>query len=204
MSLSLPAATTAAAYLGAPLRPAHSEFILGGQKSGKSRRAEALAVAWLHAEPRRRAVLIATAQAGDSEMQQRIARHQRDRLQRVPRLQTVEESIDLAGALRAHSHADTLVLVDCVTLWLTHALMPLHGMPRPVETAVQELYATLADLRGPVILVGNEIGLGVVPMGPEVRSFVDALGLLNQGLAQACERVTLMVAGLPLLIKGVA
>ena len=204
MSLPLRAATTAAADLAPSLRLAHSEFILGGQKSGKSRRAEQLAVAWLNADPRRQAVLIATAHAGDAEMQQRIARHQRDRLERVPRLHTVEESTDLAGALRAHSRADTMLLVDCMTLWLTHALMPLRGAPRPVETAIQDIFSTLATLPGPVVLVGNEIGLGVVPMGPEVRAFVDALGLLNQGLAQACERVTLMVAGLPLVLKGAA
>lgn len=103
---------------------AQSELILGGQKSGKSRRAELLARQWLDAEPGRRAVLIATAQPWDAEMQQRIARHQADRVQRVPGMTTVEEPLALAQAIAQHSRPDTLVVVDCLTLWLTNVLMP--------------------------------------------------------------------------------
>ena len=108
-------------------RIARSEFILGGQKSGKSRRAEALAAAWLARSPDHRAVLIATAEPHDAEMRERIARHQRERAARVPGLTTVEAPRDLAGAIADAGGADTLRIVDCLTLWLTQQLMP-HGV----------------------------------------------------------------------------
>lgn len=181
-----------------------SEFILGGQKSGKSRRAEMLARQWLDATVAHRAVLIATGQAWDDEMRERIERHQRDRLQRVPGLVTIEEPLTLAEVLQRHSAPHTLVVVDCLTLWLTNLLMPAQGAPRDTELPVKELCRAIEQARGPVVLVGNEIGLGVIPMGREVRAFVDALGGLNQAVAAACERVTLMAAGLPLHLKGPA
>jgi len=193
---------------GMMLSIARSELILGGQKSGKSRRAEALAAAWLAASPKHGALLIATAQAHDEEMRQRIARHQSDRAARVPRMQTLEEPRDLAGALVQHGAPDTLIVVDCLTLWLTQWAMPVaekfdeKGAPAhdwPAQAAL--FFEVLAKTPGPVVLVGNEIGLGVIPLGREVRAFVDALGLLNQQAAQACERVTLMAAGLPLTLK---
>lgn len=180
---------------------ARSELILGGQKCGKSRRAELLARRWLQADPAHRAVLIATGQAWDEEMRERIARHQRDRAERVPGLATVEEPLQLAQALARLSRTDTLVIVDCLTLWLTHLLMPAEGRGEPHQPRVAELLAALRAAPGPVVLVGNEIGLGVIPLGRETRAFVDALGRLNQDLAQACARVTLMAAGLPLNLK---
>ncbi len=191
---------------------ARSELILGGQRSGKSRRAEAMAAAWLAGAAPRRAVLIATAQAGDAEMAERIARHRRDRAERVPGLATVEEPLALAEAITANSRADTLVVVDCLTLWLTHRLMPANTSDfmknRPQVGAIAEEFASLSGAisgaPGPVVLVGNEIGLGVIPMGREVRGFVDELGRLNQAVAAACARVTLMVAGLPLTVKDCA
>lgn len=192
----------------ADLRIARSELILGGQKSGKSARAEALAAAWLAQSSDRRAVYVATAVACDEEMRERIARHQRERARRVPGMLTVEEPVDLAQALSAHSRADTLVVVDCLTLWLTGRLMP-AAAPNRAKTAGsattvadEALVAVLGACAGPVVLVTNEIGLGVIPMGREVRGFVDALGQLNQRMAAACERVTLMAAGLPLTLKG--
>ena len=180
---------------------AHSEFILGGQRSGKSRRAESLARQWLDGGTARHAVLIATGQAWDEEMRERIARHQRDRAERVPGMVTVEEPIALAGAVSAHSKSHTLVVVDCLTLWLTNLLMPASGEPVDVDAPQLELCRAIGSAPGPVVLVGNEIGLGVIPMGREVRAFVDALGGLNQAVAAACERVTLMAAGLPLTLK---
>ena len=108
----------------AELRVARSELILGGQKSGKTARAESLAAAWLAQSPEHRAVYIATAQAWDEEMRERIARHQRQRAERVPRMATVEEPLELAHAIGRHSRADTLIVVDCLTLWLTALLMP--------------------------------------------------------------------------------
>jgi adenosylcobinamide kinase/adenosylcobinamide-phosphate guanylyltransferase len=202
---------------------ARSELILGGQKSGKSRRAEALALGWLAQSSSHRAVLIATAQAGDDEMRLRIARHQADRAQRVPELLTVEEPLHLAQAIHTHSSANTLIVVDCLTLWLTNWLMPaqvppaaaaerLHppggqyykeNEPLPLVNKAHTamLIEVIDDAAGPLVLVGNEIGLGVIPLGREVRAFVDALGLLNQSVAECCQRVTLMVAGLPLTLK---
>jgi adenosylcobinamide kinase/adenosylcobinamide-phosphate guanylyltransferase len=186
---------------------AKSELILGGQKSGKSRRAELLARQWLAASPAHHAVLVATGQPWDDEMRQRISRHQVDRVQRVPGMRTVEEPLHLAQALQTHSRADTLIVVDCLTLWLTNWLMP--ATPVAPESAVQAMNVsmflqTLEQAAGPVVLVGNEIGLGVIPLGREVRAFVDALGQLNQAVAAACSRVTLMAAGLPLTLKDLA
>jgi adenosylcobinamide kinase/adenosylcobinamide-phosphate guanylyltransferase len=181
------------------LTVARSELILGGQRSGKSRRAEALAQAWLVQAPRRRALLIATGQAGDAEMRARIAHHQRERALRVPGMLTVEEPLQLAETLTAQSRDDTLVVVDCLTLWLTNHLMPADGVAG--EPPIDALLLALRAAPGPVVLVGNEIGLGVIPMGREVRAFVDELGRLNQALARACARVTFMAAGLPLTLK---
>ena len=195
------------------------QLILGGQKSGKSRQAEARAAAWLAALPSHRAVFIATATAGDAEMRARIARHRADRAAALPRMATLEEPLALAEALTAHSRADTLLVVDCLTLWLANRLLPAHAaigindernMPRALSQQAQAamdneatngLVAALGSCPGPVVLVSNEIGLGVVPMGRETRAFVDALGLLNQRVAAACEHVSLMAAGLPLVLK---
>jgi adenosylcobinamide kinase/adenosylcobinamide-phosphate guanylyltransferase len=185
---------------------ARSELIMGGQRSGKSRRAELLARDWLAAATAHRAVLVATGQAWDEEMRERIARHQADRAVRVPGMLTVEEPLALADAVRRHSDPQTLIVVDCLTLWLTNLTMPADPAQALGEEAVvaagYDLCAAIAAAPGAVVLVGNEIGLGVIPMGPEVRAFVDALGRLNQQVAAACERVTLMAAGLPLTLKG--
>jgi adenosylcobinamide kinase/adenosylcobinamide-phosphate guanylyltransferase len=188
---------------------ADSELIIGGQKSGKSRRAEQLARVWLDASGDHTAVLIATAQPWDEEMRQRIERHQTDRAERVPGMTTLEEPLALEDAIRRVSSPTTLVVVDCLTLWLTNLLMPAKSVEdqpayTPDTLPVADLAAAIALAPGPVILVGNEIGLGVIPMGREVRDFVDALGLLNQQVASTCERVTLMAAGLPLTLKGVS
>jgi adenosylcobinamide kinase/adenosylcobinamide-phosphate guanylyltransferase len=183
----------------------HSELILGGQRSGKSRRAEALAQQWLAQDGDRQALLIATAQAWDSEMRERIERHQRERAQRVPGMTTLEEPRALAQALTTLSGPSTLLVVDCLTLWLTNLLMPVDGVGAvSVETCTLDLCRAIATAGGPVVLVGNEIGMGVIPMGTENRAFVDALGTLNQTVASVCDRVTLMAAGLPLTLKAPA
>ena len=195
---------------------ARSELILGGQRSGKSRRAELLARDWLVQSPDHQAVMIATATAWDDEMKDRIARHQLDRAERVPGMTTVEESVNLGEAIETHSKPQTLVVVDCLTLWLTNLLMPYKNTKNdqkkssnfPSDQQIRAQTATLLvavkNASGPVVLVGNEIGLGVIPMGRETREFVDALGRLNQEVAAACERVTFMAAGLPLTLKGQA
>jgi len=185
-----------------------SELVLGGQKSGKSRRAEQQAEAWLAASPEHRAVFVATAQPWDEEMRQRIERHRRDRAERLLRMGTVEEPRRLAETIAAHSDPRTLVVVDCLTLWLTNLVMPAHAESEEKVPDAKVWLGPLALLSvaikqapGPLVLVSNEIGLGVVPMGREVRAFVDALGQTNQRVAAACRRVTLMAAGLPLVLK---
>ncbi|MES2686619.1 MAG: bifunctional adenosylcobinamide kinase/adenosylcobinamide-phosphate guanylyltransferase [Pseudomonadota bacterium] len=186
---------------------ARSELILGGQRSGKSRRAETLARDWLAQSPAHKAVLIATAQPWDPEMRERIRRHQQDRAERVPGMATVEEPVDLAQAMALHGRSDTLVVIDCLTLWLTNLLMPAESSESNMPPAhnpreqVAMLLGAIGAAAGPLVLVGNEIGLGVIPMGRETRDFVDALGRLNQQVAQACQRVTFMAAGLPLVLK---
>lgn len=180
----------------------HAELILGGQRSGKSRRAEDLAQRWLALGQGRDAVLLATARAWDDEMRSRIERHRVDRASRVPALRTVEEPLALGGALRRHSTTHTLLVVDCLTLWLTNLLMPGDGVACGTSGQVDDLTVALSGLPGPVVLVSNEIGLGVIPLGHEVRHFVDELGRLNQAVAQVCGRVTLMVAGCPVAVKG--
>ncbi len=198
------------------------EFILGGQKSGKSRLAVERARAWL-AQPSspsspRSAVLIATGLAHDAEMKERIARHQADRLVRLPQLRCVEEAVQLGDALRSASNAHTLVVIDCITMWLTNLLMPSEAGSLkkneqfagvfPARSAIDlivslhDALAQIAQAKGPVVIVSNEIGLGVIPLGTEVRHFVDELGKLNQALAAQCERVTLMAAGCALTLKG--
>lgn len=192
--------------------PPWQEFILGGQKSGKTRRAEQAARDWLQGAPGRSAVYLATGQAWDEEMRQRIARHQADRAQRVPGMQTVEAPRFLAQAVQTHSNPQTLIVVDCLTLWLTNWMMPAEQDPATVQTQPWEscaqwqaqraqFLAAIAQSQGPLVIVGNEIGLGVIPLGRDVRAFVDALGTLNQDVARACSRATLMAAGLPLLLK---
>lgn len=185
------------------------ELIVGGQKSGKTRRAEQAARDWMDAGPGRSAVYLATGQAWDTEMRVRIARHQLDRAQRVPGMHTVEVPRQLAQALQQHSQPQTLVVVDCLTLWLTNWLMPAPELDIESKMAESQDWQAqralfldvLPQCPGPVVVVGNEIGMGVIPMGQEVRAFVDVLGRLNQDVAQVCSRATLMAAGLPLQLK---
>ena len=189
------------------MQVSRSELILGGQKSGKSRRAELLARDWLAQSPSHHALLIATAQPWDDEMRERIARHQRDRAERVAQLATLEAPRAVAQAIAAHSSPQHLLIVDCLTLWLTNWLMPAPDLPAQQDAAdtwpaqAAQFLQALQQAPGPVILVSNEIGLGVIPLGREVRAFVDALGTLNQQTAAVCNRVTFMAAGLPLQMK---
>jgi adenosylcobinamide kinase/adenosylcobinamide-phosphate guanylyltransferase len=192
--------------ISARLKVARSELILGGQRSGKSRRAEALAQSWLKASKTHHAILLATAQAWDEEMRQRIQRHKEDRAQRLGRMATVEEPLALAESISGYSRPETMVVVDCLTLWLTNQLMPvaLHATADDEALPCGRIAALIEALQsapGPVVLVSNEIGLGVIPMGREVRGFVDSLGQLNQAVAAVCQRVTLMAAGLPMVLK---
>ncbi|HLL10136.1 MAG TPA: bifunctional adenosylcobinamide kinase/adenosylcobinamide-phosphate guanylyltransferase, partial [Rubrivivax sp.] len=150
------------------------ELILGGAKSGKSRCAEMRAAAWLAGGPQRSARLLATAVAGDAEMAERIARHRADRAARVPQLEVVEVGAALGQAISDHAAPHRLLIVDCLTLWLTQRMLPLGGPPRPhAQADVEALTSALARCPVPVVLVSNEIGMGVLPMSPEMRRFVD-------------------------------
>jgi adenosylcobinamide kinase / adenosylcobinamide-phosphate guanylyltransferase len=166
---------------------ARVSLILGGARSGKSARALALA------RPPR--VFVATAQALDDEMAERIARH---RAEREGDWTVAEAPLDLLGALRAHAGDGVCLLADCLTLWLTNLMMA----ERDLEAEGDALAAALPGLPGKVILVSNEIGMGLAPMNAMGRAFRDAQGRLNQKIAVAADRVEFVAAGLPLVLKG--
>ncbi|MFQ6017646.1 MAG: bifunctional adenosylcobinamide kinase/adenosylcobinamide-phosphate guanylyltransferase [Kiloniellaceae bacterium] len=165
-------------------------LVLGGARSGKSRHAEAL----VERQPGP-CVYIATAEALDDEMAARIARH---RARRGARWITVEAPLDLAGALATAAGADRAVLVDCLTLWLSNLIMA----GRDVAAETGRLIAVLPGLAGPVVLVANEVGLGVVPDNALARGFIDHAGRLNQAVAAEAQSVVFMTAGLPRQVKG--
>jgi adenosylcobinamide kinase / adenosylcobinamide-phosphate guanylyltransferase len=179
------------------------ELIVGGARSGKS--------AWAQRRAREsglQVVLIATAVAGDSEMAARIARHRADR---PADWLVVEEPQALGDALARHTAPDCCVIVDCLTLWLANLLCPAESaadttadeapIPPAFERERSNLLSVVPELSGRIILVSNEIGLGVVPLGAVSRRFCDEAGRLHQDLARLCDRVTMMIAGLPLDVK---
>lgn len=178
------------------------ELILGGARSGKSRAAEQRAFA-----SGLDVTVIATATGGDAEMRERIAAH---RSIRPLNWRTLEVPVELTAVLMKAARADRVIIVDCLTLWLSNLTFA-RGEPGvettdfvpPEELAglTDALVEALPALPGRILIVSNEIGLGVVPMGAVSRFFTDTLGRLNQSIATAAARVTLMIAGLPLEIK---
>ena len=182
------------------------ELILGGARSGKSALAEqraqdsGLAVTY-----------IATGEAGDAEMAERITHH---KARRPAHWSLVEEPVHLAATLRAHAAADRCLLVDCLTLWLSNLLFRGQAARQAeagdavncplLKNETSALFDCLSQLPGHVILVSNEVGLGIVPMGAATRLFVDEAGRLNQRIAALSARVTLVAAGLPLELKNPA
>lgn len=169
-------------------------FILGGARSGKSGYAEAQTLALARARGLT-PVYLATAEAWDGEMTDRIARHRADR---GDGWTTVEEPLGLPRALLREARVDRVVLVDCLTLWVTNLMMK----ERSVEEAGAALVATLGALKGPVALVSNEVGQGIVPGDPLSRAFRDHAGRLHQNIAAAVPNVAFVVAGLPMMLKG--
>ena len=170
--------------------PPPVELVLGGARSGKT------ALALARAEASGLApVMVATAQAFDAEMEARIAAH---RAERDGRWTTVEESRDLLGALRREAGAGRILVVDCLTLWLSNLLLA----EADVEAQIETFAAALSGLAGPVVLVSNEVGLGIVPENALARRFRDLQGRLNRTVAAVADRVTFVAAGLPLVLKG--
>lgn len=165
---------------------ARSIIVLGGVRSGKSRRAQALAE---QCDGKR--IFIATAQAFDEEMRQRIAQHQADRDESWS---TVEAPIELVATIGEMDATDSIILVDCLTLWLSNLLLAEHDL----EKECAALTSLVKELSGRIIFVSNEVGLSVVPDNALARQFRDAAGLLNQQLAQTCEQAEFMVAGFPI------
>lgn len=168
------------------------ELILGGARSGKSRLAERLA-----GESGLAVTYIATAAAGDEEMRRRIREHQK---RRPASWGLVEAPDSLAAALSEHARPERCLLVDCLTLWLSRLVCDASELGLRQER--EALLALLPALPGRILLVSNETGLGVVPLGEISRRFCDEAGQLHQALAQICDRVIFTVAGLPHVLKG--
>jgi adenosylcobinamide kinase/adenosylcobinamide-phosphate guanylyltransferase len=169
-------------------------LILGGARSGKSRYGLRLAAAWPPPH-----LLVATGEAGDAEMAARIQEHQRER---GPGWDTVEAPLALGEALAAAQGRYGVILVDCLTLWLSNLMLSGSPAAADLQKACEHLAAVLEQTATPTILISNEVGLGIVPENPLARQFRDLLGWLHQRLAKAADLVVLMVAGLPLKIKG--
>ncbi len=169
-------------------------FILGGARSGKSCYAEQLAKAY--EQQGKRIIYVATAGRYDDEMIQRIEHHQQSR---PKHWQTIEEQYDLAKIFAQYNDEQSVILVDCLTLWLSNLLCQDDGQFQTYKNEfLNELQVTCAT----VILVSNETGLGVVPMGRLTRRFVDESGWLHQTIAQIADKVVFCVAGLPMVLKG--
>jgi adenosylcobinamide kinase/adenosylcobinamide-phosphate guanylyltransferase len=164
-------------------------LVVGGQRSGKSRFAERLV-----ATSGRAPVYLAVATAGDAEMAARIAEH---RTYRGNDWRTVEEPLDIAAVLARESKPDAVILVECLTLWLSN----LMGAGRDIDAATDALIAALEQAAGPVVLVSNEVGGGIMPDNALARRYADALGVLNQRVAAVATQVVLVAAGQPLILK---
>lgn len=183
-------------------------LVLGGARSGKSRHAEMLAE-----ESGHEVIYIATAHPGDGEMAARIAHH---RASRPAHWKTVEEPLLLAAAIERHAKPGRVILADCLTLWLSNLMFSApvpSGASEHPDTGIvtlpplfhqqrAALLAIVGDASADIILVSNEVGMGIVPMGAVSRCFVDEQGRLNQALAAACERAVFVTAGLPMMLKG--
>jgi len=169
-------------------------LVLGGARSGKSTHAEKLVTGSLHGAPPQPAVYVATAEAGDVEMATRIMAH---RSRRGSGWTTIEEPLKLGEALQSAAAHGRPVLVDCLTLWLSNLMQAGGGL----DQATDELVWALEGYAVPVVFVSNEVGLGLVPETPLGRVFRDAQGRLNMRMAERADRVILMAAGLPLIMK---
>lgn len=187
-------------------------LFLGGARSGKSALAETDVYAWLLAHPHGRVIYVATAQIWDDEMRDRVALH---RQRRPDTWQLVEEPMQLARLLDQYEQQQTdeqplCIMVDCLTLWLTNQLcqidvgddsVAVKQAAENAQRALDELLESVKNFSGALVMVSNEVGSGIVPMGKLSRQFQDLSGTMNQALAQVCDKVTLAVAGLPVKVK---
>ena len=162
---------------------------MGGARSGKSRYAE-----WMVENVASGGTYCATAEAGDAEMAERIAAHQ---ARRGPLWRTVEEPLGLASVIATQTTPERPLLIDCLTLWLSNLLLA----GKPIDEEAELLCNALRLAAGPVVLVANEVGMGLVPETPLGRRFRDAAGRLNQKVAALADRVVFVAAGLPLVLK---
>ena len=167
-------------------------LVLGGARSGKSRYAENLAKATT-----KPVVYIATAEIRDKAIQARVALHQAER---PAHWRTVESPLQLADTLKQYAASGTTLLVDCLTMWVTNLLCTEQEVD--IQAEIQAALQTMATLPGEIILVSNEVGMGIIPMGSLTRDYVDTAGRLHQDIAQIADRVVLVVAGLPMAFKG--
>ncbi|WP_434950659.1 bifunctional adenosylcobinamide kinase/adenosylcobinamide-phosphate guanylyltransferase [Shewanella sp. HL-SH4] len=184
-------------------------LVLGGARSGKSRFAEQQVANIVKPLPQHMDIIyIATATAGDDEMNVRISRHQQDRITSKLLWQTIETPLALADCLNQIDKANQVILVDCLTLYLSNHLLSLapeqlqNGILSSWQMEKKQLLSTLPQLQSHIVLVSNEVGSGIVPMGELSREFVDQAGWLNQSVALLADQVSLVVAGLPLSLKA--
>ena len=169
-------------------------FVIGGCRSGKSNHALQTA----EKMPGNRKIYIATCVPQDAEMKRRVAKHQKERSRSWA---TVEEPIDLPAAISERSQNADVILVDCLTLWVSNLLMETSDEEKLAET-ISQLTDTLEKARCPIVLVSNEIGTGIVPENKLARQYRDIIGLANQAVAKTAGKVIWMVAGIPVTVKG--
>jgi len=168
-------------------------LILGGAKSGKS----SFALNVCNSLDRER-IFLATAQAFDQEMEERIRRHQAER---GSGWRTVEEPLKVAETISAHDSEDTIILLDCLTLWLNNLYME-HGEDQEaIDEAIKNLARQLTDIHCAVVVVSNEVGMGIVPDNPLSRTYRDTAGYMNQSIARLSGKVVALLAGLPIVLK---
>ena len=168
-------------------------FVTGGAKSGKSR----VALEVCDALDKER-IFLATAQALDQEMEERIRRHKEER---SSDWRTIEEPLDVPAVLNRMDRENRVILLDCLTLWINNLYMNYGDQQDTISSHIEDLLLALSKLRGAVVVVSNEVGWGIVPGDPTSRAYRDSVGFLNQRIARVSNKVVAVIAGLPLVLK---